>query len=76
LKFSYYRSYTLITELEQIDKIADPVEQAAAWCAWRENALKFLRVSLEAKAQANLLLESDHPTSQNLQEIHLITSRN
>mgnify|MGYP000126325790 CR=1 FL=1 len=76
LKFSYYRSFALITELEAIEQISDPVLQAQAWCKWRQNALKFLKMTLEAKAQGDQLLESDRPPFQNLPKIHLITSQN
>jgi len=76
LKFSYYRSYALITELEAIEQISDPVQQARAWCAWRVNALKFLKMTLEARAQGGKVLVPDHQQIQNQPKTHLITSRN
>ena len=76
MKFSYYQAHALISELEEIDQIKDPVHQAKAWFEWRTGALKFLRLSQSAKTQGNHLLLPDHPPLQNLTKIHLITSRN
>ena len=76
MKFSHYRAYALINELEEIDKITDPVQQAAAWFEWRVGALKFLKMSQLAQAQGSQLLSLDRPPLQNQIGIHLITSQN